>query len=270
MNIKNPYKLIQNIVDAQENFIVIIENDKPVLMNRAFCDFFSVASFEEYSRNFGDFTNSFVPHPSYFHKDKLGKGESWVEALSVLSEKDSVVSMLNSSHEPRAFRVNVDTTHEDYAVVSFKDISADLIKCIMIENDVSIDKLSGAYNKDYFIHTAELLQDGARFNEKNIGITLIQLLGECDMKSIANSLKGVSRQNDMLVKYSRDKLLMVYLVDEKDNALIFSKKIQGVLNAQVDNKIIVTLLKDSVKVEPSLTALTRKLEELEKGELKLV
>jgi hypothetical protein len=269
MNIKNPYNLIQNIVDAQENFIIIIEHEKPILMNQSFCKFFGVKNLEEYSSSFGDFVNNFVPHPSYFHKDKCVANESWLEALLKLDEKDRVVSMLNSVHEPRAFSVSINNNHENYAVVTLKDISADLIKCIMIENDVSMDKRSGAYNKDYFIHTSEILLDGARFNEKHIGITLMQLLDECDMQSVVNSIKGVSRQNDMLVKYSRNTLLMAYLVDKKDNALIFSKKLQTILNPQVNNKMLVSLLKDNVKVEPSISALVNKLEALEKGELKL-
>ena len=270
MNINNPYKLIQSIVDVQESLIVIIENEKPILMNRAFCDFFAVASFKDYSRNFGNFINSFVPHPFYFHKEKLCEGESWIEALLALSEKERVVSMLNRFHEPRAFRVNVDNTHEDYAVVSFKDISADLIKSIMIENDVSIDKHSGAYNKDYFMNTSELLQEGARFNEKSIGITLMQLLDACDLKSVVSLLKGVSRQNDILVKYSRDTLLMAYLVDEKEQALFFSKKLQTVLNTLVKNTILLSLLQENKKVEPCVNALTRQLKALKEGELKLV
>ena len=82
--------------------------------------------------------------------------------------------MFNTFHEPRAFGVAIDSSHPDYTVLTLTDISATLIKRIMIENDVSVDK-RGAYNKEYFLHTSEILQDGARFNEKEIGLTLINL-----------------------------------------------------------------------------------------------
>ena len=69
--IYEPYKLIQNIVDATDDLIIIIEKEKPILMNQACCRFFGVSSFEEYTKNFGDFVNSSVP--SYLFQCKQGR-----------------------------------------------------------------------------------------------------------------------------------------------------------------------------------------------------
>ncbi len=261
MNIKSAYKLIQTIIDSQENFIVIIENEKPTLMNKSFCTFFGVDSLEQYERDFGAFINSFIPHPSYFHQDKLQRGESWVESLLALNQKDRIVSMINIMNEPRAFEVNIDNTHEHYAVVSFKDISVDLIKCIMIENNVSIDQKTGSYNKDYFLHTSELLQEGARFNKKLVGLTLMKLMDSVDVATVVSHLKEVSRQNDMLVRYARDTLLMAYLVDSKENAELFSDKLEKVLSKDVQNKVGVVVLTENEKINSAVETLKKRLEE---------
>ncbi len=262
-DINEPYKLIQTIVDGQENFILVAENDKPILMNRACCSFFGVKSFEEYSQNFGDFMNSFVPHPSYFNMGKLEEGESWIEAIKALDEKDKIVSMLNTSHEPRAFSVQVDTSHPSYAVLSLSDISANLIKCIMIENDVSVDKESGAYNKDYFLHTAEILQDGAAYNEKEIGLTMIKILDpeEDTLRSLVSDIKSSIRENDMLIKYSSETLLLAYLVDKEDNAVLFSKKLQEVLMQERSRGKSFNLSVTLVKKKEKLTAAIKRLNE---------
>lgn len=61
-----------------------------------------------------------------------------------LPESERIVSMINYRAEPFAFSLTVDKPVEGYTIVSFTDISQDLIKRIMIENDVSIDKESGA------------------------------------------------------------------------------------------------------------------------------
>lgn len=275
-DIKEPYKLIQNIVDGQENFILIIENEKPILMNKACCKFFGVNSFEEYSSNFGDFVNNFVPHPAYFHMGKLEENQSWIDAVDGLDEKDRIVSMLNTAHEPRAFSVKFDTSHPSYTVLSMTDISANLIKCIMIENDVSVDKQTGAYNKEYFLHTAEILQDGAAYNEKEIGLTMIKVLDfqEESLKNLVSEIKNSIRENDMLVKYSSNTLVLAYLVDKEDNAVLFSKKLQALMMKErsrgVNFNLSVTLVKKKEKLTASIRRLNEAIDEASVNKLQLI
>ncbi len=276
IELKDPYSLIQNVVDAQDDLVVVLEGEKPILMNHACASFFGVNSFAEYEKGFGAFENNFVPHPAYFNLSKVQEGESWIEALSSLDEKDKIVSMLNTSHEPRAFGVKLERSHPVYTVLSMKDISANLIKCIMIENDVSLDKESGAYNKEYFLHTAEILQDGAAYNEKEIGLTMIKVLDlhEKNLKSLVDEIKASVRENDMLVKYSSDTLLLAYLVDKEDNAVLFSKKLQELMLKErskgMNFNITVTLVKKGEKLGTALKRLSNAIEETAINKLQLI
>jgi len=276
IEITQAYNLIQNIVDTQESLIIIIENDKPILMNKSCCSFFGVKSFEEYSESFGAFVNNFVPHPAYFNSHKIEEGKTWIESLDAIDEKDKIVSMLNTSHEPRAFSVKIDSSHPTYLVLSLNDISANLIKRIMIENDVSIDKKSGAYNKDYFLHTAEILQDGAAFNEKAIGLTMISMI---DLQSeklpeLVSEIKGSIRDNDMLVKYSGNTLLLAYLVDKEDNAILFSKKLQDLMikeRAKGEKfNLVVTLVKKGERLPTAVKRLNESKNEESVNKLQLI
>ena len=276
IEITQAYNLIQNIVDTQDSLILIIENEKPILMNKSCCSFFGVKSFEEYSKNFGAFVNNFVPHPAYFNIHKVDEGKTWIESLDALDEKDKIVSMLNTSHEPRAFSVKIDTTHPYYIVLSLNDISANLIKRIMIENDVSIDKKSGAYNKDYFLHTSEILRDGAAFNEKEIGLTMISMidLQSETLKELVEKIKGSIRDNDMLVKYSANTLLLAYLVDKEDNAILFSKKLQELMLKErakgMNFNLFVTLVKKGEKLTTAIKRLNESKNEESVNKLQLI
>jgi len=269
--IKNAYTLIQNIVDTQENLVVVIENETPILINKAFTTFFGVSSFEQYSNDFGSFINNFVPHPSYFHVDKVQEGETWVEALIKLDDKDKIVSMLSVNHEPRAFSVKIDDGHEAYTVISLEDISANLIKRIMIENDMNIDEKTGAYTKDYFLHTAEILQDGAAYNEKDIGISLVHIFDANteDLIRASQAIKGVIRQNDMLVKYSANTLLLAYLIDTKDNAILFTRKIQNLMKSGNSSAVIDIVAKNE-KIPRAIERLKTSLDSLSENEMKIL
>jgi len=59
-------------------------------------------------------------------------------------------------------------------------------------------------------------------------ISMIDFQSEV-LKELVSKIKGSIRDNDMLVKYSANTLLLAYLVDKEDNALLFSKKLQELM-----------------------------------------
>ena len=231
--------LVKTVIDSKKDLTVVFKNDEPVLSNSAFNSFFSVSSFEEYKSNYGPFVDNFVPHPSYFNKEKIEKGELWFEAILKLEEIDRVVSIMSAAFDPHAFSVDVKDSVEDYKIISFEDITQSLIKRIMIENHASIDKKSGAYDKQYFQQVMQSYEDAATFNEKIIGAISIELIhvdGEDvkieieNLKLFVENFKRSIRQDDMLVHWSDRKFLLVYLVDDESNAKLVVEKIQEVTN----------------------------------------
>lgn len=229
-------KLFQAAIDTQKNLIILLHNNVPILFNKAFQDFTNLPTVREFLREFGSLPNRFVPHDAYFHAGKAENPDEWITALAALPEQDRIVSMINFRADPFAFSVSLDRV-EEYTIVSFTDISQDLIKRIMIENDVSIDKESGAYNKDYFIHTAKSFQNAAEFNEKEIGITLIEMMSsdaDADkyLHDFSSSIKSNIRQSDMLVRWGKKIFLLAYLIDTPDNAMKFSRKLLSVMREE--------------------------------------
>lgn len=231
--------LIQSVVDESRDLVAIFKDEQPVLTNSTLNKFFGVASFEEYNSNFGLFVNNFVPHPSYFHKEKLEAAQTWFDAILILPEMDRVVSMLTQDYEPHAFSVNINNNTSGYHVVTFVDITQDLIKRIMIENHASIDIRSGAYSKNYFLHVAKSYEDAAAFNEKIMAIVLIDVNKEfiaefvsadLALRTLAEGLKTSIRQDDMLVHWDDNKFLIIYLVDHEKNTQPMVNKLQILLN----------------------------------------
>lgn len=230
-------RLFQSVIDTQKNLIVLLHKNVPILFNKAFKDFADVASVKEFLREFGSLVDRFVPHNAYFHAGKADNPNEWTTAVMALPEQDRIVSMLSFRTEPHAFSVAVDSSVSNYTIVTFTDISQDLIKRIMIENDVSIDKESGAYNKEYFIHTSKSFYNAAEFNAKAIGITMIELMSSDDeadkyLRDFTSSIKIGIRQSDMLIRWEKKIFLLAYLVDTPDNAMKFSQKLLSVMREE--------------------------------------
>ena len=232
--------LFQSLINGQKNLIVLMHKNRPLLFNRSFGDFFDCASIKKFTDNYGALHNCFVPYDAYFHAAKADVPENWAEALMALPEQDRIVSMVNHRADPHAFAVAVESPVTDYAVVTFTDISQDLIKRVMIENDASIDKASGAYDREYFIHTSKSFNDAAAFNDKAVGITMVELISsDADnyIRDFASSIAGSIRQSDMLVSWGRHLFLLAYLVDTPENAMKFSQKLLCVMKQEPLGKI---------------------------------
>ena len=232
--------LTKKIADMQQEFVIVFENEDIVLTNKAFNRFFAVSSTEDYKESFGAFINNFVPHPSYFNAQKIENDESWFEAILKLDEVDRVVSILSSSHEPCAFSVAIDNSLDNLNIVTFTDITQSLIKRIMIENNASIDLRTGAYTKQYFLQIKQSFEEAALFNEKIIGLLMISIHDEIESasaKEFIAMLKKYTRQDDMLIKWSKNQFLMAYLVDNEQRVQQVQNKLQSILNNREVNTL---------------------------------
>lgn len=224
--------LIQSVVDSQKDLIVIFHNDEEVLINKAFQKFFGVSSLEQHKGEISSFVEKFVPHPSYFNASFIEEGESWFDAILRKPKLEQIVSMLNAGHEPHAFAVTIETNTPEYTIVNFNDITQSLIKRIMIENEKNIDKKSGAYAKDYFLQVANSYEEAAVFNEKIIGAVAIDMAkaDETSAVDFVEFLKNSTRQDDMIVRWSDYKYLIIFLTDGELNALLMLKKLEEILD----------------------------------------
>jgi len=282
METKECSLIFQSLINSQKNLIVLLYKNSPLFCNKAFQHFFDFSSLKDFMREYGGLHDRFVPHDAYFHAGKAESVEAWPQALMTLPEEERIVSMLNYRAEPHAFAVNVDTPVTDYAIVSFTDISQELIKRIMIENDVSIDKESGAYNKEYFIHTAKSFYDAAAFNKKPVGITMIEMIDN-DEKAVrcihdfASSIKSNIRQSDMLVRWGRKGFLLAYLTDSPEHALKFSRKLlQEVCSdpyehlCEIPMRLNATVQKNSEEIAVMIARAERQLKQAAPGSTTLI
>lgn len=223
--------LMRSVLDSQKDLIAIFKGEELVLTNKSFNTFFGTASLEEYKNNFGPFIDHFVPHPSYFNREKIAEGQTWFESIMELEEIDRVVSMLSQNYDPHAFSVQIDAMVEDYRVIVFMDITQSLIKRIMIENNASLDAKSGAYSKNYFLQVMKSYEEASIFNEKIIGVSAIDINSEENVdddtiREFVQNLKATVRQDDMLVRWNSKKFLLAYLIDDENRATQVVEKLK--------------------------------------------
>ena len=259
-------KLLHSVINKQKDFIVIFHNDNVVVSNKSFNHFLNISSVEEFNSNFKTFADIFVLHPYYFHKEKIVNENSWFDAILELEQNDRIVSILTTNYEPHAFSVEIDTAIPEYKIVTFTDITQSLIKRIMIENKVNIDIKSGAYAKEYFLQISSSYQDAAQFNKKTISTILITLHQEeqkeiVSLTEFVTDFKNIIREDDMLIQWSENTFLLVYLVDSQDKAKQMLLKLQELIKKEPIKKFV-SLLKLTLQEDnENIKSLIRRIEE---------
>ena len=53
--------IIQNVINAQKDLVIIFHDSEVVMVNKSFKKFFAVSTLEQYKRDFEAFENNFVP-----------------------------------------------------------------------------------------------------------------------------------------------------------------------------------------------------------------
>lgn len=244
------FALLETIANDTQEFILIYKQERLLFTNKAFNSFFGVSSLDEFQTHFKSITDLFVPHPSYFNAQKIPEGKSWFEAILALDPLDRVVSFLSQTHDPHAFSVTINEDVPEYRVVTMRDITESLIKRILIENNMNIDPRSHAYTKQYFLHVKQSFEDAALFNEKLIGLSSIQIESDEEFKPavFVETLKGSTRENDMIVAWKSDTFLMAYLVENATNAAAVEKKLCEVLKKDYKCKLSSILQKEKESI----------------------
>jgi len=223
--------LFNAIADTQKEFLIVLIDGKISMMNKACKTFHGVDTIKEFTREFGNIEHRFVPHDRYFHQGKTEDGKTWFESLMNLPDDEHIVAMVDSKANSHAFSISIIIPVENMVVINLRDISTELIERIMIENDSTLDKDTGAYARDYLEYTFSNFLSAAEFTKKSVGISLIDFQGSDSqtMKEAVSIIKKQIRQDDMLVKWSDKQLLLVFLIDNHDNLSSIIEKIRNSL-----------------------------------------
>lgn len=223
-------KIIESLLDNQKDLVFVFYKNELVLFNKASKIFFGINTPIEFLREYGNLEHRFMPHDYYFHPGKIEDSKDWIEALYELSESKRIVSMLNHKIKPHAFSVDIKYPFKGCEIVYFSDITTELIKRIMTENHTNMDNETNAYNRNYFEHISSQLVSAAIFNEKLIGVSLVEFNDEELLtQQMAQKLKNNIRSDDMLIRWNKKSFLLLFFLSEHQHVHFLGKKVLSTL-----------------------------------------
>ncbi|MGA1931565.1 diguanylate cyclase [Arcobacter sp. YIC-464] len=232
---------LKSILDAQDNIVIVTNNDALTNVNKKFLEFFQVNSIDEFSSKTANIYELFQEEYGFITKDLLIKQECWISYIKKLPEIDRVVKMKNSENEERIFTVNIDNYDEkdNYFVLSLTDITELKEKSNLLEYQASHDPLTGLNNRNKFkeIYGKEIRR-GFRYKNdlsliifdldffKNVNDTHGHQIGDEVLKDIAQVVLGNVREHDIIVRWGGEEFLILLPETSTDGSFNVAEKIR--------------------------------------------
>lgn len=232
---------LKSILDAQDNIVIVTNNDTLSNVNKKFLEFFKVSSIEEFISKTANIYDLFQEEYGFITKDLLQKQDCWISYIKKLPEIDRVVKIKNSNDEERIFTVNIDNYDEkdNYYVLSLTDITELKEKSNLLEYQASHDSLTGLNNRNKFkeIYGKEIRR-GFRYKNdlsliifdldffKNINDTYGHQIGDEVLKDISQVVLGNVREHDIVVRWGGEEFLILLPETSLEGSLNVAQKIR--------------------------------------------
>jgi len=108
--------------DYSKSMVLMLEDNKPLLANRKFLDFFDIESVEEFNELYKDIGSLFLEHEGflYDHEDK-----SWLDEITLHEDIVYHINIKDSNKDLKHFllRYHINKRKKNYAILSFTDVS---------------------------------------------------------------------------------------------------------------------------------------------------
>jgi diguanylate cyclase (GGDEF)-like protein len=141
--------------------------------------------------------------------------------------------MKNRNSMTHIFSVHINNFEKDLCIISFTDISETMIEQQKLEEKVNIDKLTNAFNREYFENNIENIINENYKNHLETAVVMVDIdffkkvndtyghdVGDEVLKDFVDILKLNSRfHDDVLIRWGGEEFLMIVSIKDKNTLL---------------------------------------------------
>jgi diguanylate cyclase (GGDEF)-like protein/PAS domain S-box-containing protein len=228
---KKLYNRLQKLLDTQTNILMLTNGKMIQYANKSLLEFFGYSSLLEFKQELNCICEKFIQNERYFHLPDTNDIENWIDKIATLPKEKRIVAMLNSSFEVHVFSIDINQFDNELILITFTDISQNILKTMELEDKVIHDKLTGAYNREYFENNiTSIIDDVNPFTKiaisymdidhfKMVNDTYGHDVGDFVLKELVNVAKRFSRQDDIIIRFGGEEFVLVLKVKTKEGAI---------------------------------------------------
>lgn len=226
-SLKNLEKLIEN----QSNIIILSDGREMKYANSKFFEFLGFKNIEDFKRNHKCICEFFVEDDRFFHLKLIDDEANWVNEIRVLEETKRIVAMYKKrASNLHVFSVSINDFDEDTTIISFTDISQTIKEKMKLEKKVLHDKLTNAYNREFFDRNYQSLIDEYHCDDSKLAIAMLDIdhfkdvndnfgheVGDEVLVQFVDTIHKNSRKNDILIRWGGEEFILILKIDSPEN-----------------------------------------------------
>lgn len=225
-------KFINTILDIQPNMIFIVNKTESVFANKFLLDFFDCKNLKEFQQRYLCLAQTFIQEELFFHLGKIDDNSTWIENILKLKSEKRIVSILHpTTNTTKAFNVSIVELEDEQYLISLTDISDTILKQIQLEDKSTHDKLTGAFNREYFeSHKNLIINEYTKENHllifsildidffKKVNDTYGHDIGDKVLKQFVQIIQNSSRNDDLVIRWGGEEFILLLKINSIDNA----------------------------------------------------
>ena len=225
-------KFINTILDIQPNMIFIVNKTESVFANKFLLDFFDCKNLKEFQQRYLCLAQTFIQEELFFHLGKIDDNSTWIENILKLKSEKRIVSILHpTTNTTKAFNVSIVELEDEQYLISLTDISDTILKQIQLEDKSTHDKLTGAFNREYFeSHYKLIINEYTKENHllvfsildidffKKVNDTYGHDIGDKVLKQFVQIIQNSSRNDDLVIRWGGEEYILLLKINSIDNA----------------------------------------------------
>jgi diguanylate cyclase (GGDEF)-like protein len=263
-------KLLQNIIDQQENLIILTDGYKILRANRAFREFCQTDDFEDcnISSLFISSKGLFVPK----------KGESsWIEQILKLPKIDRKVSIFDTKiSEPKIFKVQISNLEDSTYVVTFIDITQSVFEMEKYRFYATHDLLTKLFNRAYLEDSIKHFIDMSHRYLGTLSILMLDLdhfkeindtyghqRGDEALKLFSHMIDSETRKSDIVARWGGEEFVILLPNTTSDKAELIAENLRKKCKELdfYDEKITVSIGVTGLRGSDTLETLMKRVDE---------
>ncbi|MCT7912280.1 PAS domain S-box protein [Arcobacter lacus] len=225
--LEESYKNLERLIESQQNIVILTDGEYIKFANQKFFDFLGFENLENFRKYHKCICEFFLEKDKFFYK----RDNSWLKEIKTVEESKRIVSMIGQDFKEHAFSVSVNSFDDETMIVSFTDISQTILKNISLEEKIIRDKLTNAYNREFFDKNYKRLIHDYNTNHSKLAVAMLDIdhfklvndtyghdVGDEVLVQFVEVINNSSRKNDILIRWGGEEFILILQLNS-ENAL---------------------------------------------------
>jgi diguanylate cyclase (GGDEF)-like protein len=215
------------LIEQQESMIILTDGKNMQFANQKLFKFLGFEDLDSFTSKHRCVCELFIQDDRYFHLGKMQEGESWLEAIKLMSDVERIVALSGVDGDEHVFSIAVSDFDQSTMIVSFTDITQAVFARMELEDRLLHDTLTGAYSREYFQKNFTMLR--SEFYRENFLCAIAMLdidhfkdvndvyghdVGDEVLKEFVQVIHSHSRIDDILVRWGGEEFILIFKVKQ--------------------------------------------------------